>query len=126
MAKKNKNRIDFSQMSELKQNPFAQLGSQFGIQASDDTPSPAPAAQPASTNEQPMLTLRKEKRKSGKLVTCILHLQSGHKDVLSKLKKKLAVGGTVSGDVVELQGDVRERAAQHLIAMGYKIRTSAS
>lgn len=124
MAKKQRDRLNFSNMDELKHNPFANLGAALGVEPPADDTSPAP--QPAAAKPpQPMLTLQLEKRKSGKVVTCIHHIQNGHKDELSLLKKKLAVGGTVQEGVIELQGDVRDRAAKHLSNRGFKVRTSA-
>lgn len=125
MPKKKRDRLDFSNMDELKHNPFASLGSQFGVEAtaSSEAPKDESPADP-SHQPQPMLTLQLEKRKSGKVVTCIHHLVKDHKQELSVLKKKLAVGGTVQDNVIELQGDVRERAADLLRQRGFKVRTS--
>ncbi len=120
MAKKKKQREDFSTLGELSHNPFGSLGDKFGV---------APGAVELSKKKeqkekeaQPMLLVRMEKRRSGKMVTCIYHLQGDRKALLKKLKRSLATGGTISEDVVEIQGDFRERTTTFLKAEGFKVR----
>ena len=74
-----------------------------------------PADQPAR--------VRREKR-SGKLVTVIAGLDPKATDLralLGELKKKMATGGTITGDpaTVEIQGDHRDRVVELLKARGY-------
>jgi translation initiation factor 1 len=62
------------------------------------------------------------KRRFGKLMTLIEGLDRKAIDIkqLSKqLKSKLACGGTVKGDVIELQGDQRQTAKKLLIETGF-------
>lgn len=69
--------------------------------------------------------IRREKAKrGGKTVTTLqafaTHLpQSQLEHVCYDLKKHCACGGTVKGRVIELQGDVRERAFEFLQQLGY-------
>jgi len=66
------------------------------------------------------------KRKFGKLITVIHGINSKDidlKDIAKKLKSKLACGGTVKGETIELQGDHRERVKQELVKMGFAKET---
>ena len=69
--------------------------------------------------------IRREKAKrGGKTVTTLqafaTHLpQSQLEHVCYDLKKHCACGGTVKGRVIELQGDVRGRAFEFLLQLGY-------
>tara|TARA_Y100000310_G_scaffold206646_1_gene207067 strand:- start:100 stop:402 length:303 start_codon:yes stop_codon:yes gene_type:complete len=63
-----------------------------------------------------------EKRKFGKLITVVMGLDPkaiNIKDVAKKLKSKLACGGTVKGNNVELQGDHKQRVKNELEEMGF-------
>ncbi len=71
--------------------------------------------------------IRIEKRRRGKTVTTVSGLDPVASDlpaILKQLKSTCAAGGTVShtGDMVEIQGDHRERIAAMLTEMGYKTR----
>ena len=62
------------------------------------------------------------KRQFGKIVTIVSGFNPKEvdmKDIASKLKAKLACGGTFKGDAVELQGDHRRRIKQVLIGLGF-------
>ena len=123
MARKKSKKIDFSNMEELDHKPFAGLAARFGLsptptQTESEPKAPKTAAQPS----QPMLMVRKEKRAKGKLVTCIYHLLDNHKAVLKQLKAKLACGGSLRDEVLEVQGDRRSEVADYLLAQGYKLR----
>ncbi len=68
---------------------------------------------------------RTTKGRGGKVVTLVKNLVLSEKDMksLSKsLKKKCGAGGAVKDGVIEIQGDVRERAAVVLEKMGYKTK----
>lgn len=119
MAKKKKQREDFSTLGELSHNPFGNLGDRFGVAPA---PSEIPSAIQKEKETQPMLLVRMEKRRSGKMVTCIYHLKGDRKALLKKLKRKLATGGTVGEEAIEVQGDFRERTVALLKAEGFKVR----
>jgi len=62
------------------------------------------------------------KRRFGKLMTVISGIdpkQVDIKDVAKKLKEKLACGGTVKGNKIELQGDHRSKVKDVLKKMGF-------
>jgi translation initiation factor 1 len=69
--------------------------------------------------------LRDRKSRGGKTVTLIAGL-TGSADALatmaSELKRLCGTGGTVRGDVVEIQGDFRERLKTELERRGYTVK----
>ncbi|MCX8184571.1 MAG: stress response translation initiation inhibitor YciH [Sulfolobales archaeon] len=70
------------------------------------------------SSEQQIVKIKVEKRKFGKEVTVIEGLDSSVynlKEVASRLKSKLAVGGTVKNNHIELQGNQKIRVKQVLI-----------
>ncbi len=70
------------------------------------------------------LRVSMEKRR-GKTVTLISGFQHNPQtmgDIATVLKKKCAAGGTVKGNVIELQGDQRELVSAELVRMNYEVR----
>jgi translation initiation factor 1 len=69
--------------------------------------------------------LRDRKGRGGKSVTLVAGL-TGSTDALtrltSELKRMCGTGGTLRGDVLELQGDVRERVKAELEKRGYRVK----
>jgi translation initiation factor 1 len=69
--------------------------------------------------------LRDRKRRGGKTVTLVAGL-SGSSAALaalaSELKRLCGTGGTVRGEVIEIQGDVRERVRGELERRGYTVK----
>ena len=73
--------------------------------------------------DEQAITIRKDKKKFGKIVTIISGINSKDidvKDLAKKLKSKFACGGTSKGGVIELQGDHAEKVKQELIKLGFK------
>lgn len=70
--------------------------------------------------------LRESKGRGGKPVTLVVGLPDDPallRELASALKKLCATGGTVRGNVIELQGgDVREKIRLRLEALGYRVR----
>ena len=83
----------------------------------------------SSSNEiipknQHQLVFTYEKRK-GKPVTLVGRFnisEDDKKEVLKLLKKKLACGGAINDEWIELQGDVKEKIIKILEADGWKFR----
>lgn len=70
------------------------------------------------------LHFRLEKR-NGKPVTVVLPFalsEDDMKKLLSILKKKLACGGAINKNEIELQGDLKERVKEILIKEGFKFK----
>ncbi len=68
---------------------------------------------------------RESKGRGGKGVTLIAGLnleENALKDLAKKLKQKCGTGGTVKAGIVEIQGDHREKLAEELKKMGYKVK----
>lgn len=61
-----------------------------------------------------------EKRRFGKNTTIIEGVTENAKEFASKLKSKLACGGTVKEGRIELQGDHRSRLKDILVKAGYE------
>lgn len=119
-----KKRIDVSQDRDaLTDSPFGALG---GLK--DQLPdSPPPKASPraeiieATTVPYRVAKTRKggwpvsfEKRAAGKLVTVIKNVSGDGNALLKALRKHCATGGVCKEDVVELQGDHRDRVEAFL------------
>jgi translation initiation factor 1 len=69
--------------------------------------------------------LRDRRGRGGKTVTLIAGLTGSPEELVvltSELKRHCGTGGTLRGDVVEMQGDVRERVRVELERRGYKVR----
>ena len=72
--------------------------------------------------EEQRIKVKTEKRKFGKLITIVTGINAKDidlRDVAKKLKSKLACGGTVKGENIELQGQHKDRVKQELINMGF-------
>jgi translation initiation factor 1 len=69
--------------------------------------------------------LRDRKSRGGKTVTLVAGL-TGTTEALSKLaselKRACGTGGTLRGDVIEIQGDVRDRVRVELERRGYSVK----
>ncbi|HYW86157.1 MAG TPA: stress response translation initiation inhibitor YciH [Chloroflexota bacterium] len=72
-----------------------------------------------------MRILRDRRGRGGKTVTVIAGL-SGAPSALarltSELKRMCGTGGTLRGDVIEIQGDHRERLRDELTRRGYTVK----
>jgi translation initiation factor 1 len=75
--------------------------------------------------QQTAYVQRDRKRRAGKTVTVISGLQhnpASYKDLLKTLQTACGTGGTVKEGELEIQGDHRERVAEKLKEMGYKVK----
>ncbi len=75
------------------------------------------------SKEQARITIRAEKRRYGKYVTLVEGLESDQKDMMKKLKGKLACGGTLKEGVIELQGNHVSKVKEILVSMGFPDNT---
>lgn len=76
--------------------------------------------------EQQKIKVYSQERTFGKFVTIVEGLDEDRVDleeIASKLKKKLACGGTVKKGRIELQGDHRSRLEDLLVDMGFSSDT---
>ena len=75
--------------------------------------------------QQTAYVQRDRKRRKGKTVTVISGLQHSTqtlKDLLTMLKTSCGAGGTLKEGELEIQGDQRDRVAEKLRELGYKIK----
>lgn len=75
--------------------------------------------------QQTIYLHRESKGRGGKTVTLVKGLrlsQDDLRELASQLKQACGVGGTLRGDVIELQGDQREKLAPLLKAKGYQVK----
>ena len=89
-------------------------------------PPPPPPPKQLTPPEQQRATLALEKRKKGKVVTVIRGLPAAENDLsdlFTKLKTACGAGGAVKGDVIEIQGDHRQRTADVLQGLGFRVTT---
>ena len=73
--------------------------------------------------EQSKVTVRLETRRFGKPTTLVEGLRLGKEDLQSmttRMKKKLATGGSVKDNRILLQGDQRLRVQRFLIDAGFR------
>ena len=72
----------------------------------------------AKTDQQ--VEVRTEKRRFGKLATIVTGLEGVDiKDIAKRLKEKLACGGTVKNNIVELQGNHKGKVKPILVELGF-------
>jgi translation initiation factor 1 len=84
-----------------------------------------PAAPFAVQSNQPVRVRLERKGRGGKSVSVIegiLSPAAGKEALLKHLKNKLGTGGTIQGEVVEIQGDQRDRLVELLVKLGYKAK----
>ena len=76
-------------------------------------------------NQQTIFLHRQSKGRGGKTVTLIKNLVLSEDDLKSlakKLKQACGSGGTVKEDLIEIQGEHREKIAEVLQLLGYKVK----
>ena len=72
--------------------------------------------------ESQAIIISLEKKKFGKIETVVEGIDSKEidiKDLAKQLKQKLACGGTVKNNKIELQGDHKLKVKQFLISQGF-------
>jgi translation initiation factor 1 len=76
-------------------------------------------------HEQTVYLHRDSRGRGGKTVTLVKKLvlsEDDMKDLATKLKQVCGSGGTVKDGVIEIQGEHREKIAEALQKLGYKIK----
>jgi translation initiation factor 1 len=56
------------------------------------------------------------------LVRKLVLSEADMKELAKRLKQLCGSGGTIKDDVIEIQGEHREKIAEALIKMGYKVK----
>ncbi len=76
-------------------------------------------------HQQTIYLYRDSKGRGGKTVTLVKKLalsEEDMKELAKKLKQVCGSGGTIKDDMIEIQGEHRERIAEALIKLGYKVK----
>ena len=76
-------------------------------------------------HQQTVYLHRDSRGRGGKTVTLLKKLvlsEDDMKELAKKLKQVCGSGGTVKGDMIEIQGEHREKIADALVKMGYKVK----
>jgi len=125
MARKKRDKVDTNAPSP---SVFGGLGSLLqasGLEASAKPAAGPASAAPAKAKKPGRVVLRREKKgRGGKVVTTLTRhgLDEAALGVLAKrLRKALGCGAGVEDDIVVLQGDQRDRAADLLEADGWRV-----
>lgn len=85
-------------------------------------PAPAPIA-PSVPNDGVVRLFRDRGGRNGKIVTVIRGLPARDREArAAELKRLCGAGGAVKDDAVEIQGDHRDRIAEHLRALGLIVK----
>jgi len=101
-------------------------------------PEPEPAPKPVNLPRNPAAPFNIQggnpvrvridrKGRGGKVVSVIdgvLSPEVGKKALLKHLKSSLGTGGALKGDLIEIQGDQREKIVELLLALGYKAKSA--
>jgi translation initiation factor 1 len=95
--------------------------------AKDIAPSPAPARKGVSLppRQQTVYLHRESSGRGGKAVTLVKNLVLSAEDLKSlakRLKQECGTGGTIKEDVIEMQGEQRQKIAVVLQKLGYKVK----
>ncbi|MEP6894905.1 MAG: stress response translation initiation inhibitor YciH [Chloroflexota bacterium] len=75
--------------------------------------------------QQTIYLHRDSKGRGGKTVTLVKKLvlsEDDMKELAKKLKQVCGSGGTIKDDMIEIQGEHREKIAAALIKLGYKVK----
>lgn len=94
------------------------------LESACECPPPA-ATKPRVAPEKQTARIAVEKRKRGKLMTVVRGLAATDNDLpalLTRLKTACSAGGTVKDDALEIQGDHRNRVAELLCEIGYRMK----
>jgi translation initiation factor 1 len=78
-----------------------------------------------SPHQQTVYLHRDSKGRGGKIVTLVKKLVLSEEDIkelAKKLKQVCGSGGTIKDDMIEIQGEHRERIADALKKLGYKVK----
>jgi translation initiation factor 1 len=88
-------------------------------------PAGGPKVKSLLPHEQTVYLHRDSKGRGGKTVTLVKKLvlsEENMKDLATKLKQICGSGGTLKDGVIEIQGEHREKIADALKKMGYKVK----
>lgn len=85
----------------------------------------ASAGKSVPPQQQTVYLHRESSGRGGKAVTLVKNLTLSNDDLKSlakKLKQECGTGGTIKDNVIEMQGEQREKIADILQKLGYKVK----
>ena len=85
----------------------------------------SPVLRSLPPNQQTVYLHRESKGRGGKGVSLVKNLvltEKDMKDLAKKLKQVCGSGGTVKNGMIEIQGEHREKMAEALKKLGYKVK----
>jgi len=92
----------------------------------DLTPNPSPERRGELPPQQQTIYLHRESGgRGGKVVSLVKNLilsEDDMKSLAKKLKQECGTGGTVKDGIIEIQGEHRQRMAEVLQKLGYKVK----
>ena len=109
----------------MPKTPARKVWSSEGGDLRKASPPLAPRAATTARGQLVVALHRDSKGRAGKGVTVLrgLALPEAELSALAKtLKHALGMGGTVKNGVIELQGQEREKIAEVLVRLGYKVK----
>jgi translation initiation factor 1 len=83
-----------------------------------------PDLPPQQQNIRVQATRAGKKGKTVTVITGFQHKPENLTKLLKELKNKCGTGGTVKDDVLEIQGDHRQKLVEILTSLGYKVKIS--
>lgn len=90
-------------------------------------PQTSASAKSLPPNQQTAYLHRDKGGRGGKVVTLVKNLdlsENALKSLAKQLKQACGTGGTVKDGVIEIQGEQREKIAEVLAKMGYKVKVA--
>lgn len=119
-----KDRISTNPASALSNNPFESLDlSEIKLAEENKIPNSV-STKPSPSVKKGRVDLRREKGgRGGKTVTVLAGIDNPEerKDLLKTLQKHCGTGGTIKGELIEIQGDKRDEMAELLKTEGYRV-----
>ena len=76
-----------------------------------------------SQSSRIILIQRDRKSRKGKTVTLISNISGDRKMMQKELQKLCGAGGTIKNDVIEIQGDHRDKISTYLQEKGYTVKS---
>jgi translation initiation factor 1 len=103
-------------------NPFAYQ--EFGTDNSDALERAVEDLPPQQQNIRVQATRAGRKGKTVTVITGFQHKPETLTKLLKQLKNKCGTGGTVKENVLEIQGDHRQKLVEFLSQLGYQVKIS--
>jgi translation initiation factor 1 len=110
-----------------KNNRRTVWSSDYGDQRKKNNPKPSRSAVSLPPGQQTIYLHRESKGRGGKTVSLVKGLVLSDKDLQAlskKLKSGCGSGGTIKDGIIEIQGEHRQRIADIMGKLGYKVKIS--